>query len=302
MTVGTTEENTVTQTPEQIAANLAGRVANPDAAALAAAAAKQKAAASQVDPEQAKLDAENAAKTLAKNTPEPTAEEKAAVEKAAKDKAEKNDDGSWKVQFIDAGSPEGNAAIKIMETAGVSPVEANSIFEKAIKSGNLEDVNWAVLEARLSPEQFVLARAGINAHYEGTYKTQTATRDYGYKAVGGAANWDKVKDWAQTREQTDPAFKRDVDSVRKAIAIGGRAAEYAIDGLKSMYEADPKNSSLTGEKMERGLNLPATNTAVGEPLTRRDFYNERRKLGDRGTPDQVKALMARRELGISKGL
>lgn len=300
MTVGTADENVVAQTPEQIAANLAGRVANPDAAALAAAAAKQKAAASQVDPEQAKIDAENDAKTLVKKDTQQTPEEKAAAEQAAKDKAEKNDDGSWKVQFIDAGSPEGNAAIKIMETAGVSPVEANSIFEKAIKSGNLEDVNWAVLEARLSPEQFVLARAGINAHYENTYKAQMETRDYGFKAVGGAANWDKLKDWAQAKEATDPTFKRDVDSVRKAISIGGRAAQYAIDGLKAMYDADPKNSTLALTKLERGDTLP-TNKSVGEPLSRRDFYNERRKLGDRATADQVQALMARRELGIQRG-
>lgn len=295
-----TEDTAVVQTPEQIAANLAGRVANPSASDLAAAAAKQKAEAAKVDPEQAKIDAENEAKKLVK-AGEQTPEEKAKSDQEAKDKLEKNDDGSWKKEFIDAGSEAGNATITLLKAAGVSPVEANSIFEKALASGDLKDVNWAVLEARLTPEQYVLAKAGIEKHYEGHYQVQKATQDYGYKVVGGEANWLKVKEWANAKEKVDPAFAAEVDGVRKAIGIGGYAAQIAIDALAAKYNADPKNTTITPEKMERGQSLP-NNAVSGEPLTRRQFYEARAKLGDRATKEQTDALWARRQAGAAKGI
>jgi len=62
--------------------------------------------------------------------------------KAAEDAKVKE---GWQKEYVKVENPDAQAAIDLMNEAGVSPIEANAIFEKAIKSKDLNDIDWATL-------------------------------------------------------------------------------------------------------------------------------------------------------------
>jgi nitrogen regulatory protein PII-like uncharacterized protein len=304
----------------EVPADEAAKIAAVEHGRVSDLAAKE-AAARQEAADQAQIDADNAAeRALADKAkadklrkeredaaePERVAREKAEADKAAeeakaKEAEDKNADGTWKEAYVEVGNEHADAAIDLLKEAGVSPVEANEIFKKAIDSGNIEDINWEVLEARLGAAKASLVKAGVTSYYEGEYKVQAATRDAAYEKVGGEENWNKLKTWVNDREAKDPAFKVQADNARKAIAIGGQAAEDAVVRLKAAYEADPKNSSMD-TKIERGDARVKPGADV-QPLTRKEYFQlKEAAVRNRRPQSEIDALFARRQAGQAKGI
>lgn len=300
---GQTEQKELTA--EQKAALEHGRTADFDAVAKKQQAA---AAASKDEPSDTELNADQKAKDE---------EARLAAEKAKADgKPDENkedeqppveDDKSWQENYIQTGNEHADAAIDLMKAAGIKPIEANEIFKDAVKDGDLSKVRWDLLEARLGAAQAKLVKAGVEAYYEGEYKTQTATRDKAFEIVGGEANWGKLKAWVNAKEKNDPAFKAKVDNARKAIELGGDAAEEAVNRLKKLYEADPKNSGLGTKKVadNKGNKAPSPQGDI-KPLSRSEYFQEKQKLNKqyRGAiPDAlVSQLRARRQAGMDAGI
>lgn len=289
------EAHTEGLTPEQIAAAEEtaknGRVADLDAAAAKLAKAGDS---EQQKKDQEAIDAENAAKEKAD----------AEAAEAAKKAAEKNDDGSWKEQWVTTGNVHADAAVDMMKEAGMSPVEGNAVFAKAIESGNLNDVDWEVLEARLGKTKALLVRTGVENYYSQEYSEQMAVKEYAFKEVGGEAGWNKVQTWAKAQETADPAFAKQLNEWRQALAVGGFAARAAVDAAKAAYEGAPGNSTLNkgGRPLERGnsTNQPAVE---GEPLSRSAYYEAMERAGGDRSPEHVKrSLQARRAKGREMGM
>lgn len=287
-----TEEKQIT--PEQQAIIDAGgnRQADLDAAAKKIAAAEANKSPQQIADEKA-IEAENKAKE--------EAEAKAKADKEAADKAAAEDDGKWKEQWVEIGNPSADAAIEVMKSAGVTPVEGNAIFEDAINSGDLTKVKWDVLEARIGKASALLVRNGIEQYYNTEVKAQNEVKDYAHELVGGEEGWDKVKKWANAREKTDLAFAAEVNQYREALKVGGFAAKAAVRALKEAYEAAPNNGTLKKPNLERGTAKP--HTTSGQPLSRADYYKALVKAGGDHAPENVKAdLRARRQLGMQQGI
>jgi len=288
-------------TPEQIAAN-EETLANGRKADLDAAAAKlAKERAKPEDADQLAIDAENKAKEVEAKA----AADKAAADKAAAEAAEKNDDGTWKGEYVQTGNEHADAAIELMKEAGVKPVEANDIFKDAIATSDLSKVKWDILESRIGKAKAALVKAGVESYYNGEYKAQTETRDAAHEIVGGEENWEKLRSWVNTKEKSDPAFKAKADNARKAIQIGGDAAKSAVANLKALYEADPKNTGLGTKKViENRGNLPASSNAdAGEPMSQRDYYVARQQAHKARAPQAViDALWSRRQAGMKQGI
>lgn len=207
-----------------------------------------------------------------------------AAEAAAKAKeAEGPEKGSdaWHKQFIATGNEHADAAIDVMKEAGVSPIEANAVFQKAIESGDLKDIDWSMLEGKLGKSKTALVKAGVQTFFDTDYKDRLAVVNKAHEIVGSKENWDKVKTWAQTAEKTDPALKAKVDNIRKAVDIGGWVAEQALTELKTMYEAAPNNKGLGTDKIISG-DKDGVKAVEGGPLTREQFMKESHKLHDAG--------------------
>lgn len=223
------------------------------------------------------------------------AELDAAVEEARKQAAE-----SWTGQYVTLEHEAGNAVINMLKEKNVSPVDANRLFEKAIASGNLADVDWVGLEKTLGKDQMVLAKAGISAYYNDVYTAQQRTVQEVHAVFGGEANWNTVRDWAQTREKADPAFRKEIADYRKALEAGGFAAKAAAEALKNAYNSAPNTKSLGTPNLVHGTHRPAQ---VEGPLSRNDYLELRRKAEQDGArPDVINALIARRTAGRAQGL
>lgn len=250
---------------------------------------------------QEQIDAEAA--EAAKVAEAAAAEEAKAKETAdAEAKAKEEADKAPLTEYTKFEDPNAQAAVDLLKEAGVAPADANAMFEKAIASGDLKDVDWAAIEAKIGATKTLLLRNGVEKYYETTYKAAKETEAKVYDVLGGKENWDKVKQWSNDLASKDPAHKAVEAEIRKAIDMNGWIAEQAVARLKSLYEADPKNSGLSGEKkLERG----DTNAAAsGTPLTRAEYVIELRKANANKATTQadIAALDARRRAGMAKGI
>jgi hypothetical protein len=236
----------------------------------------------------------------------PTAEEKAAADAAAKveaDKkaaAEKEAAGPLKdyVDFSD--SPAAAAAVNLLKEAGVGPNEANAFFEKALKSGDLKDVDVKGLEAKLGKDKATLVMAGVTAHYTALNEKQVASVKAVHEVFGGEKNWTSVRDWAHAAEKADPKVKTQIDAIRGMIDEGGFRAEAGARELLRLYNAAPNVKGLGTTKLAVG---DSTGTVVGTHLTRADYITELKKAHDRNAPRaEIQALDARRRAGKAAGI
>lgn len=252
---------------------------------------------------QADADEEEHGEPLKKAPAKAAEEEPAKVEEEAVVEDDKNEDGSWKEGWIKTHNADADAAIELMEKAGVKPVEGNEIFKDAIESGDMTKVRWDLLEARLGASQARLVRNGIEAYYNNELGEQIKIRDEAFTKVGGEANWKKIQSWAAAKEGKDTAFKGELHGWRNALKIGGFAARAAVEAITSAYEADPKNSGINNAAPVRGKAAPNDTGAVGEPLGRAAYFEAVEKAGGDRAPESVrKALWARREAGRSQGI
>lgn len=252
-----------------------------------------------------------------KPDPEPTKEEQeanAAAVKAADEAAAAKKVSDAEAAKKAAESPEGktewvevdnevyNSVIEMLTAGGVTPLEGSAIFDKAVESGNLEDIDWATLSKKVSPGQLTLIKAGVEKYYTDAYEPIKQTIAKGYEIVGGEENWNKVKDWAQLAEKKDPALKKQIDGIRAGIAQNGPVAEFAIEKLKALYEAAPTNKGLGTAKVTHGDNKP---DATGDALSAAEYrkLNNELHAGLREPdPAKVAALRARRQAGMRAGL
>lgn len=270
-----------------------GRVADLDAAAakLAAEAAKPKSAQQTEDEkaiEEAKLK-EDESKAKDKEEEKPTEEETA-------------EDNSWQEVWVKTGNADADAAIELMEAAGMKPVEGNEIFKDALETGDLSKVRWDLLEARLGKAQARLVRTGVEAYNETEYKEQLAIRNEAFELVGGEENWGKVQKWAEATSKKDAKFASTRKEWQKALTVGGFAARAAVKAIKEAYEADPKNSSVGNTAPVRGVASPAAKVE-GAPLSRRAYFEEMQKAGGDRAPQSVRDnLRARRLAGQQAGI
>lgn len=277
-------------TDEQRATLTHGRVADLDAAVKNAAKAADD---DKTAKDQAAIDAENEAKAKA--------EEEAKSKEEGKQEEEEQDDDSWKQEYVQLDNPHADAAIELLKESGVTPVEANAIFKDAIDTGDLNKVQWDVLESRLGKAKTALIRTGVEQYYHTAYQEQKEAVDYAYEQVGGEDGWKKVQAWSQSKEKADPNWAKAVGGYRKALEIGGAVGKAAIDAIKRQYEADPKNSSLNN-KVVRGNNMPNASSDV-TPISRVEYFRKYEEAGGDRAPDHIKkGLWAQRQAGIKSGM
>lgn len=253
--------------------------------------------------------AKAAAAAAAAKGAEPTAEEKKAADDALLEQAEairkqREADAAaerkdWQKEYIKLDHAEGQAVVDLLNEAGVSPIEANAIFEKAVASGDMNDIDWATLENKLGPAKTRLAKAGIERFANDVVQPQAETKKAAFEIMGGEENWNKVRTWAQGLEKTDKAWAGKVAEFRKAIDLGGFAAKAAVTELRKAYEADPKNTGLGTGTLTQGN----TTAKVEGALSRTDYVREIQKAeASRASPAVFQALHARRRAGMQAGI
>lgn len=235
-------------------------------------------------------------------TPEQLAKEKADADAAAAEKAKTTDDeeDDWDGEYVALDHPSGDAAIEVMKEAGMSAIEASAVFADALKTGDITKVKWNLLEAKIGKAKTQLVKDGITQYNTEVISKTQATRATVLETVGGEDNWQAITKWAKAREKTDKVFAGQLQEYRKAIEIGGGIAKHTAEVLKAEFNKDPKNNGLGVTAIIQGGALPAS---VDNPLTRADYVVELKKAHDRrASPEEIKALDARRTAGRQKGI
>lgn len=237
---------------------------------------------------------------------EPTAEEKAAAEAAAKkaadDKAAADKEAAGPLkEFVDfSDSPGAQAAVNLLKEAGVGPNAANEYFAKALKTGDLNDIDVAGLEAKLGKDKAALVLIGVKDHYGRLAAKAQATVTQTHEIFGGEANWNTVKTWAQTAEKADAALKAQIDDIRGLLDEGGHKAAAGARELLRLYNAAPDKKGLGTTKLVQG---DGTGNVIGKPLSRADYVTELKAAHARGAkPAEIAAIDARRKAGRKAGI
>jgi hypothetical protein len=203
-------------------------------------------------------------------------------------------------KYAEFENPHAQAAVSMLKDAGVTALEANAIFNKAVESKNLADVDWSALEAKVGKDKALLIRTGVETYYNEEFKHVSATVTKGHEIVGGEANWKKIADWSNKKAASDPAYKAVEAEIRNGINQNGWLAEQSITRLKGLYEADPANSGLGVAKIIAG---DTPGNVTGTALSRADYMVEMHKLHARKhTATELQSLRARRQLGMSAGI
>jgi hypothetical protein len=270
-------------------------VARADAAA--AEAAKAKAATDAAAKEKAAQEAAKAKETPADTTTttEPTEAEKAALE------AEKAD---WHKQYVKVDNEHAQAAIDMLEKAGVSPLEANAIFEEAIKDRDLSKVKWNILEDKLGKPAVTLMKAGIQQYAADLQNGHFATEKMVYETIGGQDNWPIMREYFQKQEKAATDVGKSVPEFRRMLDQGGQAAKLAIAEMKRIYEADAQNKGLGVNKIDAGKGTAVARDTSA--LSREAYQAELQKASKIDNWDKreeaIQALRVRRMAGMKAGL
>lgn len=206
----------------------------------------------------------------------------------------------WNQEYISLPHEAGQSVIELLKESNVSAVEANAIFAKAIKSENLNDIDWDVLKSRLGDAKFKLAKIGIESYYNEQFKEISETVNNVHSEVGGEANWKKIAKWAHAKEAADPAFAKDMADLRKGVEAGGRWAKQAARDIADAYNADPKNKGLNTKEIMRGTTQAP---ASGAPMTRKEYHAAMHEGNASGKPASYYVeIRARRKAGMAQGI
>ncbi|QOE32156.1 scaffolding protein [Rhizobium phage Paso] len=245
--------------------------------------------------------------------PKDDAAAKAAADEAAKAAAAKateadagkegdeEDDEPVVTEWAEWEDPSAAAAVDLLKEAGVTPTEADKIFAKAVESGDLRDIDVKELEAKVGKTKALLIMNGVKDYHQRVYVENAKHVSEVQAVFGGEQGWNTVKEWAQTREKSDPAFKKELDAIREDFNSGNaRAIKGAANDLLALYNGSPNTKGLGNKKLVKGDGRPA---AAGAPLSRADYLTELKAAHASGASGAVIAqLDARRMAGKKAGL
>jgi hypothetical protein len=201
-------------------------------------------------------------------------------------------------QWVSTGDEVADTAIALLRDGGMSVKEAESVFGKAVQSGNLEDIDVAALEAKLGKQTTTLVLAGVRDWHNRVAAETLRTAQAVKSVVGGDKAWDTLRAWALERETKDAAFSVEMQEYRKMIDQGGKPAQWAAKELLELYNADPKTTGLAN-KLLQGDARPVDNT---EPLSRAEYFKLVTAAEARHDKAEVGRLNARRKAGIAAGV
>lgn len=229
------------------------------------------------------------------------AKAKEAEEAAAAAKEDDEDDVPVVTEYATWEDPSAQAAVELLKEAGVTPAEAAGIFDKAVAANDPRLIDVKKLEAKVGKAKALLIMNGVEDYHRRTTTEHNATVQDVKKVFGGDEGWNTVKTWAQTREKTDPAFKKELDGIRADLDKGGRAAKAAAKDLLGLYNGSPDTKGL-GAVQQKLVKGDGTAAPVGGPMSRADYNEALKKAYAANDGALVSQLNARRKAGMAAGI
>lgn len=244
---------------------------------------------------------EGADETFGEETPEQKGEKEAKAKEAkeAGEAAAKAKQEEIVKSYATMDDPAAQGAIEVLKEAGVPASEADGFFAKALQTGNLEDIPWDKVEARIGKAKTFLVRSGVEQYHGNMLKKVNETVENTYTVFGSKENFEAAKLWAQAKEKTDPKFQAEVDEIRELLNMGGKKADAGARELLRLYNTDANTTSFN-TKLVTG---DSTGNVIGKPLNRQEYVAELKKAHESGAKAAVIAQIdARRRAGLAAGI
>lgn len=234
------------------------------------------------------------------NTPpvDKAKEAEALTIQTAQELAAKAKEAPVEAAFEIVGHQAADAALKMMQGAGLKKADMDFIFSKAKQTGNLADINIAALEAKLGKENAALAMSGIRAYHDDSKRVNEGILKIAHEEAGGKEAWDAIAAWARTKAGVDKAFAAELAEYRELMQAGGKRAKIAAAEIKKLFTADPNTKGLQNGKMFQGDN----SAIAGGGISRAEYVTELKKAHDKGDGAMVAQLQQRRAIGRAAGL
>lgn len=216
-----------------------------------------------------------------------------------KPESDKEPEAQVETEYPAYDDPAANAVVGLLKDAGVSPTDATAIFGKAVETGDLNQVDLAGLTEKVGKDKATLIVYGVKEYYNTKMAAVKETVDGVYKVFGGEDNFIKAREWAKAKAANDKAFQAQVTELNKLFDTSTVAAQLAAKELKTLYEGDPKNSSLS-VKMQAG---DAASSAYANTTMSRSDYLEQLKVAEaKGDVNEIAKLHSIRKRSIAAGI
>jgi len=225
--------------------------------------------------------------------PEPKDEEPSEEETKPEDKEEKDggDEDKEVIQWEATGDSNLDAVYDLMADAGMKPGDEAGIFDKALETGDMNQVDIALLIEKVGKARATLIMAGATQYYEGTYKAIQESKTKAFDAVGGEQNWNLIREWANEKAGSDTGFNSDLNEMRDMINKGGRSTMAAVNELKGLYEAD-KGSLEVSMVHGDGNTKPASGKPIDNLADMFDALQDAYKRGDKAEINRIRQRRA----------
>lgn len=192
------------------------------------------------------------------------------------------------------GDEAGDAALALIQNAGISVEEAKALMFDAVKEGKPENIDRDALVEKVGKDKAALILAGVeNFVTRSKAKAETILNEV-HTTVGGKENWDAVTTWAKENVSAE-----DMADYRDMIDAGGAKARFAANELASRYNGDDGNTTLNTSEIK-----PDTKAAPkGEVLTKVQYFEKIEAAYAKGaTEAEINEIKAARARGRAKGI
>ena len=257
-----------------------------------------------------KLIDDAAAKALvdAKAKEEAEAKAKAEAEEAEKNKASDSDNKTGEGDdeekeldtdvWGDTGSEVGNSVLSLLQESGIAVDEAKALMLDAIYEGDVTKIDQAALEAKVGKARATLILSGAS-----TFVNEAKTKNEGiitdvHNAAGSKENWEKMIAWGQ---ENGNVSEDQINEYATMIDAGGAKARFAVGEIMAAYNADEKNTALTGNTRVTPSGNPTP--PAGAATTQREYYAAMEKENRKMKPDPsvIAGIKAARARGRAQG-
>lgn len=159
--------------------------------------------------------------------------------------------------------------INVFAEKNLDPAILDTVFSKALQTGNVEDVDQDALRNALGASADLVMGMARKVAADNQRASEQAAQEV-YSQFGSKDAWEAMVAWAHSKSDADQAFAAKLKTYRTMIDAGGEQRRLAVQALKDTYMNDPNVTVhpqlLTGDQ-------PAGGT-VGKPINTAREYSE----------------------------
>lgn len=204
-----------------------------------------------------------------------------------------------KYEYPQLDNPDAQSIVNVFAEKNIDPAVLNTVFEKALETGNIEDVNMQALKDAAGANADLIMGMARKVYEDNKRRSEQAIQEV-YGMFGGQEPWEAMVGWAHDKAKTDAAFEAKLTTYRNMIDIGGEQRRLAVGALKEIYMNDPNTTVhpalLNGDQ--------APGTTVSNPIMSNREYSEalREAFKQPNSSDKVAEIQRRWRAGAGANL